>query len=131
MTSQLLVVVLLPLESQTKESARRDKRPSSVYCMAICFYCVAVGHMLLLCGSKTSAGPSVFVGICYESYHLLQYSWSPLQCNRLLVTWFIFVHKNHARSLLSIQACIPLQVKYFGIMDARQNQSKNFILLRL
>src|SRR6218665_1952152 len=36
----------------------------------ICFYCVGQKHLFLLCGSKTSTGPSVFVGICYESYNL-------------------------------------------------------------
>src|SRR6218665_1128000 len=35
-----IVVGILRLEAQTKESARRDKRPSPGYCMAICFYCV-------------------------------------------------------------------------------------------
>src|SRR6218665_3900831 len=82
------------LEAQTKESARRDKRPSRGYCVAIYFYCVAVDHLFLLCGSKPYAGwrqpvchlfllcrskPSVSIvsvkticcAICYESYHLL------------------------------------------------------------
>src|SRR6218665_1439028 len=54
------VVVLLPIPKQTKESARRDV----IYCVAlcgcgpyvsivwlwtICFYCVGLGHMFLLC----------------------------------------------------------------------------------
>src|SRR6218665_1495688 len=52
------VVGILRLEKQTKESARRDKRPSPGYCMAICFYCVAVDHMFLLC----AAGPYVTIG---------------------------------------------------------------------
>ena len=46
------VVGILRLEKQTKESARRDKRPSPGYCMAICFYCVAVDHMFLLCAAR-------------------------------------------------------------------------------
>src|SRR6218665_819831 len=95
------VVVLLPIPAQTKESARRDKRPSSVYCVGqkhllvgaslstVCLYCVK--HLLAyfrkhlsLCWSifKNSCWPifknicwSNFVNICwaicYESYHLL------------------------------------------------------------
>ena len=51
-------MVLLPLETQTKESARRDKRLSPGYCMAICFYCLAVDHMFLLC----AAGRYVSIG---------------------------------------------------------------------
>ena len=35
-----------------KESARRDKRPSPGYCVAICFYCLAVVLMFLLCGAR-------------------------------------------------------------------------------
>src|SRR6218665_1951092 len=41
---------------QTKESARRDKRPSPDYCVAICFYCVGQKHLFLLYGSKPYAG---------------------------------------------------------------------------
>ena len=59
-----VVVVWRGTEAHTTESARRDKRPSSVYC-------VAVGHMFLLCGAEPYV-PYVFVNICYESYHLLQ-----------------------------------------------------------
>src|SRR6218665_2262342 len=52
------VVGKRPLEAQTKESARRDKRPSPGYCVAICFYYAALGHMFLLCG----AWPYVSIG---------------------------------------------------------------------
>src|SRR6218665_3393453 len=55
---RLLVVGKRPLESQTKESARRDKRPSPGYCVAICFYYAALGHMFLLCGAR----PYVSIG---------------------------------------------------------------------
>jgi len=46
----------------TKESARRDGASLSTV------YCVAIGRLLF----ETSAAASVFVNICYESYHLLQ-----------------------------------------------------------
>src|SRR6218665_1364202 len=49
------VVGRVQREGQTKESARRDKRPSPGYCVAICFYCVAVYHLFLLYGSKPYA----------------------------------------------------------------------------
>src|SRR6218665_90173 len=62
----LRVVVRRPLQAQTKESVRRDKRPSPTYCVDICFYCVAQKHLSL----KNSCR-SIFVNICYESYHLL------------------------------------------------------------
>ena len=52
------VVGILRLEAQTKESARRDKRPSPGYCVAICFYYAALGHMFLLCGAR----PYVSIG---------------------------------------------------------------------
>jgi len=68
-------VVLLTAPRQTKESARRGAGLSAIcfYCLAvyhmfllcgappyvsivwrstICFYCVAVGHMFLLCGRR-------------------------------------------------------------------------------
>src|SRR6218665_1577889 len=43
-----LVVVILQEPRQTKESARRDKRPSPVYC-------VAVGHMFQMYGAEPHA----------------------------------------------------------------------------
>src|SRR6218665_2974522 len=43
----ILVVGILTAPGQTKESARRGAGLS-----AICFYCVAVGHMFLLCGAR-------------------------------------------------------------------------------
>src|SRR6218665_1865686 len=42
------VVGILPIEAQTKESARRDKRPSSVYCVSVsCLYCIGQKHLLV------------------------------------------------------------------------------------
>src|SRR6218665_2599084 len=57
------VVVLLQELGQTKESARRyviycvalwgcGPYVSIVWRSAICFYCVALGHMFLLCGAR-------------------------------------------------------------------------------
>src|SRR6218665_1789993 len=48
-------------EAQTKESARRDKRPSPGYCVAICFYYAALGHMFLLVGCGPGARPYVSI----------------------------------------------------------------------
>src|SRR6218665_2737561 len=62
------VVVIRPEESQTKESARRGASLSTVCCVAVC----CLKHLLLRLLFETSAAPSVFVNICYESYHLLQ-----------------------------------------------------------
>src|SRR6218665_571820 len=58
----LLVVGILQPEAQTKESARRDKRPSPGYCVAICFYYAALGHMFLLVGCGRGARPYVSIG---------------------------------------------------------------------
>src|SRR6218665_2854044 len=79
------VVVLLTAPRQTKESARRDDHMfllfgcgpyvSIVWRSAICFYCVALRHMFLLCRSKT-----------YVSIFSIKTIWSPLQWNRWLVT---------------------------------------------
>src|SRR6218665_3144791 len=53
------VVGILGSPKQTKESARSaDKRPPPGYCMAICFYCMTLGHMFLLCGAR----PYVSIG---------------------------------------------------------------------
>src|SRR6218665_1981520 len=48
-----LVVIRRGSPAQTKESARRGAGLS-----AICFYCVALGHMFLLCGAR----PYVSIG---------------------------------------------------------------------
>src|SRR6218665_188239 len=66
----LLVVGTRQLEAQTKESARSaDKRPSPGYCVAICFYYAALGHMFVLAGCARGAGPYVSIGwlwaICF------------------------------------------------------------------
>src|SRR6218665_3940228 len=50
--------------AQTKESARRDKRPSPGYCVAICFYYAALGHMFVLVGCGRGARP--YVSIMYR-----------------------------------------------------------------
>ena len=57
LTSDISIVVgILPLEEQTKESARRDKRPrpaivwpsvSSVWPSTICFYYMGQNHLLV------------------------------------------------------------------------------------
>src|SRR6218665_2444156 len=47
------VVIRRGLPKQTKESARRGAGLS-----AICFYCVVLGHMFLLCGAR----PYVSIG---------------------------------------------------------------------
>ena len=50
------VVGRLPLEEQTKESVRRDGAAAAwLLCVAICFYCMALGHMFLLYGPKPYA----------------------------------------------------------------------------
>src|SRR6218665_4054038 len=46
---------------------------SIVWRSAICFYCVALGHMFLLC----VCGPYVFIGDCYESYHMFSLTMEP------------------------------------------------------
>ena len=76
------VVGIRRREKQTKESARRGASLSGIcfYYVDIFFYCVAQKHLLGRLFSVTSVGPSVFinscpsvfVNICYESYHLLQ-----------------------------------------------------------
>src|SRR6218665_3671663 len=47
---------------QTKESARSaDKRPSPGYCVAICFYYAALGHMFVLVGWGRGDRPYVSI----------------------------------------------------------------------
>src|SRR6218665_3651424 len=48
-------------EAQTKESARRDKRPPPGYCVTICFYYAALGHMFVLVGCGRGAQPYVSI----------------------------------------------------------------------
>src|SRR6218665_2226575 len=61
-TGQMLVVGKRGLEKQTKESARSaDKRPSPGYCVAICFYYAALGHMFVLVGCGRGARPYVSI----------------------------------------------------------------------
>src|SRR6218665_1365351 len=74
---------------------------------AICFYYVALGHMFLLVG----CGPYVLIGDCYESYHMFSLTMEPSAVHVIH-----FAHKNSARSLLSIQSCIPLEVKYSSLL---------------
>src|SRR6218665_1915686 len=58
----LIVVGRVQPEAQTKESARSaDKRPSPGYCVAICFYYAALGHMFLLVGCGRGARPYVSI----------------------------------------------------------------------
>src|SRR6218665_3819535 len=70
-----------------------DPRPyvSIMRRSAICFYCVALGHMFLLCGARPyvsimwrsaicfycMCGPYVFIGACYESYHMFSLTMEP------------------------------------------------------
>src|SRR6218665_3251023 len=72
--SSIVVVGRPGAPAQTKESARRDKRPSPGYCVAICFYYAALGHMFVLVGCGRGARPYVSImwrsAICYESYHM-------------------------------------------------------------
>ena len=57
-----IVVIRVQDEKQTKESARSaDKRPSPGYCVAICFYYVALGHMFVLVGCGRGARPYVSI----------------------------------------------------------------------
>src|SRR6218665_1727716 len=78
------------LEKQTKESARSaDKRPSPGYCVAICFYYAALGHMFVLVGCGRGARPYVCIGwlwawgsaICFY-YAALGYMFLLVGCRR-------------------------------------------------
>src|SRR6218665_1605814 len=72
------VVGILPLEGQTKESARRDKRPSSVYCIGqkhllvgaslstVCLYCVK--HLLTYFRKHLSLCWSIFLNSCWPIF---------------------------------------------------------------
>src|SRR6218665_3712096 len=61
-TLMLPVVGILTAPKQTKESARSaDKRPSPGYCVAICFYYAALGHMFALVGCGRGARPYVSI----------------------------------------------------------------------
>src|SRR6218665_1373925 len=86
-----IVVYRVPLEGQTKESARRYV----IYCVALCFYCVAVDHMFLLCGAPPYVSIGLLSAICLYYAYDHMFSWatvmshticSPLQWNRRLVT---------------------------------------------
>src|SRR6218665_287416 len=59
---ETLVVIRGQAPAQTKESARSaDKRPSPRYCVAICFYYAALGHMFVLVGCWRGARPYVSI----------------------------------------------------------------------
>src|SRR6218665_2183485 len=53
-----LVVGILPIEKQTKESARRDGGAAAWLLYGHMFLFCALGHMFLLCGAR----PYVFIG---------------------------------------------------------------------
>src|SRR6218665_3339483 len=70
------VVVLLTAPEQTKESVRRyviycvalcgcGPYVSIVWGSAICFYCVAIGHMFLLCGARPYVSIMWRSAICF------------------------------------------------------------------
>src|SRR6218665_1547342 len=89
----MLVVGRLPIETQTKESARRDKRPSSVYCVSIsCLYCMAQKHLLV--------GASLSTVCLYCVKHLLAYF-----RKHLTICWSIF--KNSCWSIYK-NSCWPI-----------------------
>src|SRR6218665_454124 len=64
MRMHVLVVIRVQDETQ-KNRPGVTAPPPPGYCMAICFYCVALGHMFLLCGTR----PYVSIGwrwaICF------------------------------------------------------------------
>src|SRR6218665_2262121 len=60
------VLVVIRVQDETQKNRPGVTAPSPPgYCMAICFYCVALGHMFLLCGTR----PYVSIGwrwaICF------------------------------------------------------------------
>src|SRR6218665_711112 len=60
------VVGIGPVPKQTKESVRRDKRPSSVYCVSVsCLYCVK--HLLVGASQSTVCWP-ILVSICWSTF---------------------------------------------------------------
>src|SRR6218665_2158984 len=83
------VVGILPIEGQTKESARRDKRPSPGYCVAICFYYAALGHMFLLVGCGRGVRPYVSIGWLWAWRWAICFYW--LAVGVALGHMFVFV----------------------------------------
>src|SRR6218665_1137840 len=68
------VVGILPIEEQTKESARRNKRPSSVYCVSVsCLYCIGQKHLLVGASLSTACLYCVKHLLAYFQKHLLVY----------------------------------------------------------
>src|SRR6218665_2961556 len=58
------VVGIGPVPKQTKESVRRDKRPSCLYCVSVsCLYCIGQKHLLVGASQSTVCWP-IFVSIC-------------------------------------------------------------------
>src|SRR6218665_1357934 len=95
------VVGRLPLEKQTKESVRRDKRPSSVYCMA--------QKHLLVGASLSTVCWFIFVSICWS---IFLNSWWPIFVSICWSTflnscWPIFV--SSCRSSF-VNSCWPISV---------------------
>src|SRR6218665_282905 len=73
-TDTVSVVGRLPLEKQTKESVRRDKRPSSVYCVSVsCLYCIGSKHLLVGASLSTVCRYCVKQLLAYFRKHLLAY----------------------------------------------------------
>src|SRR6218665_2555354 len=62
LVGQMVVVGRPGAPAQTKESARSaDKRLSPGYCVAICFYYAALGHMFVLVACGRGARPYVSI----------------------------------------------------------------------
>ena len=69
-----IVVGILPILGQRKESARRDKRPSSVYCVSVsCLYCIGQKHLLVGASLSTVCLYCVKHLLAYFQKHLLTY----------------------------------------------------------
>src|SRR6218665_606463 len=90
------VVGILPIEKQTKESARRDKRLSSVYCVSVsCLYCIGQKHLLVGASLSTVCLYCVKHLLAYFLKQLLAYFQKHLLAyfrKHLSLCWSIFVN---------------------------------------
>ena len=120
---------------------RTDKRPDHLLfetSAAVCFH----KHLqsVIPSPSKTSAAPSVFVNICCSvcfHKHLLRVipsapktsapktAATPYNGTVWWSRYSFFVHKSRGRSLLSIQSCIPFEVKYSSLLWNHRRSSES------
>src|SRR6218665_655943 len=98
-----IVVIRVPLEGQTKESARRYV----IYCVALYFYCVAVDHMFLLCGAPPYVSIMCPLAICFYCVRARPYV--SIGLRSAICLYYAYDHMFSWATVMSHTICSPLQ----------------------